>query len=553
MASNKLKIIPLGGLGEIGKNLTVYEYGKDIFLVDCGMGFPDQDLYGVDMVIPDITYLKNNRNRIRGMVITHGHEDHIGTIPYVLKEIDIPIYTTPLTAAIIELKLEEHDLLYHTQIFTKQPGDKFHLGCFEIEFIHVNHSIADAVALAIKCPLGTVIQTGDFKIDVTPIQGGIIDLPRLGQLGNEGVLALLSDSTNVERPGYSMSESRVGDGFDTLFKNCDKRIIVTTFASNIHRMQQIINVAAKYKRKVAITGRSMENIMRVATELGYVDLPEGIMVDLQHLNTLPKNKSVIICTGSQGEAMSALYRMANNEHRQVTVNAGDRIIISASAIPGNETMISRVIDGLFQKGAEVIYDRGTPLHVSGHACQEELKMMLALVKPQYFIPVHGEYRMLCKHAELGKIMGVNPKNIAVAENGAVIEIGKKGMKRGDPVPAGAVYIDGKGVGDVGSAVLRDRRHLAEDGIVMAIVTLSADTGEVISQPEIITRGFVYVKEAEDLMEELRRVVNESLDSCERQRVREWSAIKSRIKSNLSGYLYKTTRRSPMVLPVIIEV
>ena len=350
-----------------------------------------------------------------------------------------------------------------------------------------------------------------------------------------------------------MSESRVGDGFDTLFKNCDKRIIVTTFASNIHRMQQIINVAAKYKRKVAITGRSMENIMRVATELGYVDLPEGIMVDLQHLNTLPKNKSVIICTGSQGEAMSALYRMANNEHRQVTVNAGDRIIISASAIPGNETMISRVIDGLFQKGAEVIYDRGTPLHVSGHACQEELKMMLALVKPQYFIPVHGEYRMLCKHAELGKIMGVNPKNIAVAENGAVIEIGKKGMKRGDPVPAGAVYIDGKGVGDVGSAVLRDRRHLAEDGIVMAIVTLSADTGEVISQPEIITRGFVYVKEAEDLMEELRRVVNESLDSCERQRVREWSAIKSRIKSNLSGYLYKTTRRSPMVLPVIIEV
>ena len=553
MASNKLKIIPLGGLGEIGKNLTVYEYGKDIFLVDCGMGFPDQDLFGVDMVIPDITYLKNNKNHIRGMVITHGHEDHIGAIPYVLKEIDIPIYTTPLTAAIIELKLEEHDLLYHTQIFTKQPGDKFHLGCFEIEFIHVNHSIADAVALAIKTPLGTVIQTGDFKIDVTPIQGGIIDLPRLGQLGNEGVLALLSDSTNVERPGYSMSESRVGDGFDSLFNNCDKRIIVTTFASNIHRMQQIINVAAKYKRKVAITGRSMENIMRVATELGYVDLPEGIMVDLQHLSTLPKNKSVIICTGSQGEAMSALYRMANNEHRQVTVNAGDRIIISASAIPGNETMISRVIDGLFQKGAEVIYDRGTPLHVSGHACQEELKMMLALVKPQYFIPVHGEYRMLCKHAELGKLMGVNPKNIAVAENGSVIEIGKKGMKRGEPVPAGAVYIDGKGVGDVGSAVLRDRRHLAEDGIVMAIVTLSADTGEVISQPEIITRGFVYVKEAEDLMEELRRVVNESLDSCERQRVREWSAIKSRIKSNLSGYLYKTTRRSPMVLPVIIEV
>ena len=551
--ASKLKIIPLGGLGEIGKNLTVYEYGKDIFLVDCGMGFPDQDLYGVDMVIPDITYLKANRNRIRGMVITHGHEDHIGAIPYVLKEIDIPIYTTALTAAIIELKLEEHDLLYNTQIFTKKPGDKFRLGCFEIEFIHVNHSIADAVALAIKTPIGTVIQTGDFKIDVTPIQGGIIDLPRLGQLGNEGVLALLSDSTNVEKPGYSMSESRVGDGFDALFKNCDKRIIVTTFASNVHRMQQIINVAAKYKRKVAITGRSMENIMRVATELGYVELPEGIMVDLAHVNSLPKNKTVIICTGSQGETMSALYRMANNEHRQVTVNAGDRIIISASAIPGNETMISKVIDSLFQKGAEVIYDRGTPLHVSGHACQEELKMMLALVKPQYFMPVHGEYRMLCKHAELAKLMGVNPKNIVVAENGAVVEISKKHLKKGEPVQAGEVYIDGKGVGDVGSAVLRDRRHLAEDGIVMAIITLSSDTGDVIAQPEIITRGFVYVKEAEDLLEELRRVVNESLDSCERQRIREWSAIKSRVKSNLSGYLYKTTRRSPMVLPVIIEV
>lgn len=551
--ASKLKIIPLGGLGEIGKNLTVYEYGKDIFLVDCGMGFPDQDLYGVDMVIPDISYLRANRDRIRGMVITHGHEDHIGAIPYVLKEIDIPIYTTTLTAALIELKLEEHDLLYNTQIFTKQPGDHFHLGCFEIEFIHVNHSIADAVALAIKTPIGTVIQTGDFKIDLTPIQGGVIDLARLGQLGNEGVLALLSDSTNVEKPGYSMSESRVGDGFDALFKNCDKRIIVTTFASNVHRMQQIINVAAKYGRKVGITGRSMENVMRVATELGYVDLPEDIMVDMTRINSLPKNKAVIICTGSQGETMSALHRIAFSEHKQVSVNAGDRVIISASAIPGNENMISKVIDGLFQKGAEVIYDRGTPLHVSGHACQEELKMMLALTKPQYFMPVHGEYRMLCKHAELGKLMGVDPKNVIIAENGNVIEFSKRGAKRGEPVPAGAVYIDGKGVGDVGSAVLRDRRHLAEDGIVMAIVTLSADTGEVVAEPEIITRGFVYVKEAEDLMLELRRVVNESLESCEHHRIREWSAIKARIKSNLSGYLYKTTRRSPMILPVIIEV
>lgn len=551
--ASKLKIIPLGGLGEIGKNLTIYEYGKDIILVDCGMGFPDQSLYGVDMVIPDITYLKSNRDHIRGMIITHGHEDHIGAIPYVLRELDIPIYTAPLTAAIIELKLEEHDLLYHTQIFTKKPGDRFKLGCFEIEFIHVNHSIADAVALAIKTPIGTVIQTGDFKIDITPIQGGMIDLPRLGQLGNEGVLALLSDSTNVERPGYSASESRVGDCFDELFKNCDKRIIVTTFASNVHRLQQIINVAAKYKRKVGITGRSMENVMRVATELDYVDIPEGVMVDMAHIGSLPKNKTVVICTGSQGETMSALYRMAFSEHRQVSINAGDRVIISASAIPGNETTISKVIDELFQKGAEVIYDRNTPLHVSGHACQEELKMMLALTKPQYFIPVHGEYRMLCKHAEIAKMMGVEPKNVVVSENGKVIELTKRSIKSTSSVPAGDVYIDGTGVGDVGSAVLRDRRHLAEDGVVMAIVTLSADDGKPVAQPEIITRGFVYVKEAENLIDELKRVVNESLDSCERQRISEWSAIKGRIKSNISGYLYKTTRRSPMVLSVIIEV
>jgi len=443
--ASKLKIIPLGGLGEIGKNLTVYEYGKDMFLVDCGMGFPDQDLYGVDMVIPDISYLKANKNRIRGMVITHGHEDHIGAIPYVLKQLDMPIYATPLTAAIIELKLEEHDLLYHTQIFTKKPGDKFKLGCFEVEFIHTNHSIADSVALAIKTPIGTVIHTGDFKIDLTPIQGGMIDLPRLGQLGNEGVLALLSDSTNVERPGYCASEARVIDCFDELFKDCNKRIIVTTFASNVHRLQQIINVAAKYKRKVGITGRSMENIMRVATELGYVDIPDGVMMDMSQIGSLPRSKTVIVCTGSQGEPMSALHRMAFSEHKQVTIDAGDRIIISASAIPGNEITISRVIDELFQKGAEVIYDRNTPLHVSGHACQEELKMMLALTKPRYFIPVHGEYRMLCKHAEIGKLMGVEPKNVLVAKNGEVIEITKRSMRATSNVPAGDVYIDGTDV------------------------------------------------------------------------------------------------------------
>ena len=387
----KLKIIPLGGLGEIGKNLTVYEYGQDIVIVDCGLGFPDEELYGVDVVIPDVTYLRQNADRIRGMVITHGHEDHIGAIPYVLRELDIPIYATQLTAGIIELKLEEFDLLYNTQIFTKKAGDKFRLGCFEIEFIHVNHSIADSVALAIRTPVGTVIHMGDFKIDLTPIQGEMIDLVRLGQLGRQGVLALLSDSTNVERPGHSDSERMVAAKFDELFKDCDKRIIVTTFASNVQRMQQIVNSAAKYKRKVAVTGRSMENMMKVAMTLGYLDVPEGVLMDLNQIKSQPRERTVILSTGSQGENMSALYRMAFNEHKQINIDAGDRVIISASAIPGNETTISRVIDELFHKGAEVIYDRRLGLHVSGHACQEEQKMILALVKPKFFIPIHGEY------------------------------------------------------------------------------------------------------------------------------------------------------------------
>ena len=549
----KLKIIPLGGLGEIGKNLTVYEYGQDIIVVDCGLGFPDEELYGIDAVIPDITYLRQNKDRIRGIVITHGHEDHIGALPYVMRELDVPIYATSLTAGIIELKLEEFDLLYNTQIFTKKAGDRFRLGCFEVEMIHVNHSLADSVALAIRTPIGMVIHTGDFKIDVTPIQGEMIDIARLGQLGKQGVLALLSDSTNVERPGHTDSERKVAEKFDELFKGCEKRIIVTTFASNVQRIQQIVNVAAKYKRKVAVTGRSMENMIKVARELGYMDIPDGVLMDLNQIKSQPKDRTVIISTGSQGESMSALYRMAFSEHKQINIDAGDRIIISASAIPGNETTISRVIDELFHKGAEVIYDRNTPLHVSGHACQEELKMMLALTKPRYFIPVHGEYRMLCKHAEIGKLMGVEPKNVLVAKNGEVIEITKRSMRATSNVPAGDVYIDGTGIGDVGSAVLRDRRHLAEDGIVMAIITLSSENGKPVADPEIITRGFVYVKEAEALMGELKRVVNESLASCERQKQHDWATIKGRVKSNISGYLYKTTRRSPMVLPVIIEV
>ncbi|MBR1456810.1 MAG: ribonuclease J [Oscillospiraceae bacterium] len=550
--TSKLKIIPIGGLGEIGKNMTAFEYGNDIIVVDCGMGFPDEDMYGVDIVLPDYTYLKNNASRIRGLILTHGHEDHIGGVPYFLKEVDVPIYTTPLTAALIELKLEEHDLLYNTQIFTKKAGASFRLGCFTVEFIHVNHSIPDSVALAITTPLGTVIHTGDFKIDVTPISGGMIDLVRLGQLGNEGVLALLSDSTNVEKPGHSDSERKVGTSFDKLFKGCSKRIIITTFASNVHRLQQIIDVAAKYKRKVGITGRSMENILRVATVLGYMDIPEDTLMDIEQINKLPRDRVVIISTGSQGEAMSALYRMAFSGHKQIHVDSGDRVIISASAIPGNETMISRVIDELFHKGAEVIYDRHTDLHVSGHASQEEQKMMLALVKPKYFIPVHGEYRMLVKHAELGRMMGVQPKNIVIAENGRVIEISKKSIKAEESVPSGAVLVDG-GIGEVGRVVMRDRRRLAEDGMIVVVLPYSSYDYTLLSEPEIITRGFIYVKEAEELMDELKRVVMETVVACDAQKITDWITIKSRVKNNLSGYLYKTTRRSPMILPVITEI
>lgn len=550
---SKLKIIPIGGLGEIGKNMTAYEFGSDIIVVDCGMGFPDEDMYGVDIVLPDIAYLKANAEKIRGIILTHGHEDHIGAVPYVLKDLDVPIYTTPLTAALVELKLEEHDLLYNTQIFTKKAGSTFRLGCFSIEFIHVNHSIPDAVALAINTPIGTIIHTGDYKIDLTPISGGMTDLVRLGQYGNEGVLALLSDSTNTENPGHSATERKVGETFDKLFMGCDKRIIVTTFASNVHRLQQIINVAAKYGRKVGITGRSMENVMRVASVLGYMDIPENVMVDIEHINQLPKSKTVIISTGSQGETMSALYRMAFSEHKQINVDAGDRVIISASAIPGNENMISRVIDELFHKGAEVIYDRHTDLHVSGHACQEEQKMMLALTKPKFFIPVHGEHRMLVKHAELGKLMGVSPRNIMIAENGNVIEITKKSIKCETSVQAGAIMVDGSGVGEVGSVVLRDRHRLAEDGMIVVVMTYSSESHTIISEPEIVTRGFIYVKEAEEFMEELKRVTIESVIACENQHIYDWSGIKGKVKSNLTGYLYKTTRRSPMILPVITEV
>ena len=551
--AEKLKIISLGGLNEIGKNLTVYEYGNDIIVVDVGMGFPDDDMYGIDVVIPDFTYLIKNQDRIRGIFITHGHEDHIGAIPYLMREINAPIYATRMTAGLIKLKLEEHRLLNKVKMITCEAGETIRAGRFTVEFIHTNHSIADAVSFAIKCPVGTVVHTGDFKIDPTPIQGGMVDLARFGELGKEGVLALLCDSTNVERPGFTKSERSVGASFDALFRGCESRIIVTTFASNIDRIQQIINVAAKYGRKVAITGRSMENALKVSTELGYMNVPEGILMDLAHIKSLPKNKVCIITTGSQGEAMSALTRMAFNTHRQVEIQAGDRVIISASAIPGNENSVGSVINELYRKDAEVVNERELPLHVSGHACQEELKIIHALVKPKFFIPVHGEQRHLKTHAKLAREMGMDPRNIVISDVGKVIELTPKTIKLNGTVPAGKVFVDGYGVGDVGSVVLRDRKHLAEDGMIVVVASMSSETGDLVSGPDIITRGFVYVKESEGLMEELRQVAVTALERCHDRGIRDWSSIKGEIKNDLSSFLYKKTKRNPMILPVIMEI
>ena len=551
--AEKLKIISLGGLNEIGKNLTVYEYGGDIIVVDVGMGFPDDDMYGIDVVIPDFSYLIKNQDKIRGIFLTHGHEDHIGSIPYLLRSVNAPIYATRMTMGLVKLKLEEHRLLDKCKLFTCEPGEVVKAGRFSVEFIHVNHSIADAVAFAIKTPVGTVVHTGDFKIDSTPIQGGMIDLARLGELGKKGVLALLCDSTNVERPGYTKSERCVGASFDALFRGCDQRIIVTTFASNVDRIQQVISVAAKYGRKVAVTGRSMENALRVSTELGYMSIPEGTLVDVNHIKSLPKNKVCIITTGSQGETMSALTRMAFSTHKQVDIQAGDRVILSASAIPGNENSIGNVINELYRKGAEVVNERAGELHVSGHACADELKIIHALVKPKFFIPVHGEQRHLKIHAKLAQEMGMDPRNIIISDIGRVIELTQRSAKLNGTVPAGKVFVDGYGVGDVGSVVLRDRKHLAEDGMIVVVTSMSGENGAVVSGPDIITRGFVYVKESEELMEELRRVAAEALERCERSRTTDWSAIKAEIKNDLSGFLYKKTKRNPMILPVIMEV
>ena len=549
--AEKLKIISLGGLNEIGKNLTVYEYGNDIIIVDVGMGFPDDEMYGIDVVIPDISYLIKNKDKIRAIFLTHGHEDHIGALPYVLRSINAPIYATRMTAGLVRLKLEEHRLLDKVNIITCECKEIIKAGKFSVEFIHANHSIADSVCFAIKCPVGTVIHTGDFKIDPTPIKGRMMDLTRLGQLGKEGVLAMLADSTNVERPGYTRSEKCVGNSFDALFKGCEERIIVTTFASNVDRIQQVINVAARYGRKVAITGRSMENSLRVATELGYTEIPEGVLVDINHIKSLPKNKICIITTGSQGEAMSALTRMAFSNHRQVDILPGDRIIISASAIPGNENAVGNVINELFRRNAEVINEVAGGLHVSGHACQEELKIIHALVRPKFFIPVHGEQRHLKTHAKLAQEMGTPPENILISDVGRVIELTADSAQLAGTVPSGRVFVDGYGVGDVGSVVLRDRKHLAQDGMVVVVIALSSEDGGLISGPDIITRGFVYVKEAEGLLEELREVAMEALETCQNRC--DWAEVKSTVKSALSDYLYKKTKRSPMILPVIMEI
>ncbi len=550
--AEKLKIIPLGGLDEIGKNCTVVEYGKDMIVIDCGVGFPEEEMYGVDLVIPDFSYLVANQKKLKGMFITHGHEDHIGSIPYAMQQVNCPIHGTAMTNGLIKLKLEEHRLADKVKLVTHKPGEVVKAGCFTVEFIHVNHSIADAVAFCVTTPVGKLIFTGDFKIDPTATDG-MIDLARLGQLGSEGVLALMADSTNVERAGYTPSENIVAENLDRQFRNCDSRIIVTTFASNMHRIRAVLETAQRHGRKVAVTGRSMENMLKVAQELGYLKVKAGTVVDLAATKSLPKNKIVIVSTGSQGENMSALYRMAFNTHKQVDIVAGDRIIISASAIPGNEKAISKIINELYRKGADVVYEKSEGLHVSGHACQEELKIIHGLVRPKFFIPLHGEQRMLQIHGKLAQAMGMNPRNIHIAGIGTVLELSAKTCKENGTVPSGMVFVDGTGVGDVGAVVLRDRKHLAEDGMIVVCVNLSAEDGSVITGPDIITRGFIYVKESEELMDELREVAMEAIERCQRKRVRDWTTIKSAIKNDLSGYLYKTTKRNPMILPVITEI
>lgn len=546
-----LKIIPLGGLDQIGKNITAFEYGNDIIVIDCGIAFPEDDMLGVDLVIPDITYLKRNREKIKGIVLTHGHEDHIGALPYVLRELNVPIYGTRLTIGLVENKLREHNLLNSVSRNCILPGDIVQLGTFKIEFIRTNHSIAGAVAIALHTPVGIIVHSGDFKIDYTPIYGKMIDLQRFAELGKKGVLAFLSDSTNAERKGYTMSERTVGTVFDDVFSQSNnQRIMVATFASNVDRLQQIFDAAYRHKRKVAVVGRSMVNVVRTATELGYLMIPNRILIELSEINRYADEQLVIITTGSQGEPMAALSRMASSEHRQVEIKPGDKIILSSTPIPGNEKTVSRVINELFRKGAEVIFQ---DTHVSGHACQEELKLLLSLVQPKFFIPVHGEYRHLKKHAELAKQLGMDSKNIFILSIGNVLEINNKEAKVTGNVPSGQVLVDGLGVGDVGNIVLRDRKHLSQDGLLVVVVTLEKQSNTVLSGPDIISRGFVYVRESENLMDNARKVVQEALEKCQNDNITEWSSIKNIIKDALREFLWQKTKRSPMILPIIMEV
>lgn len=548
----KLKIIPLGGLGEIGKNITVIEYKDDIVIIDCGLIFPEDEMLGIDVVIPDITYLLKNREKIRGMILTHGHEDHIGALPYILKKINLPIYGTKLTLGLVENKLKEHNIK-NVELNVVHPKETIKLGCFSIEFIKTSHSIPDSVALAINTPVGTIVHTSDFKIDYTPIDDEVIDLHKFAEIGKKGVLVLLADSTNVERPGYTMSERTVGDTFNDIFLMAKQRIIVATFASNIHRIQQIINSAVLFNRKIVVSGRSMVNVINVATELGYLDIPENTLIDVNDMDKYPYDKIVVITTGSQGEPMSALARMAYSEHKKIELVPGDTVIISATPIPGNEKTVTRVINQLMKKGASVIYETLADVHVSGHACQEELKLIHTLLKPKFFIPVHGEYRHLKRHAQLAEELGMPRENIFIAENGDVIEFTKNSGNINQNVPAGNILVDGLGIGDVGNIVLRDRKHLSEDGLIVVVVTISKQDGTVIAGPDIISRGFVYVRESEDLMDEARKVVRNILDDCEKNHITDWATMKSNIREGLRSYLYGKIKRNPMILPIIMEV
>lgn len=548
-----LKIIPLGGLLEIGKNMTVFEYENDIIIVDCGLAFPEDDMLGIDLVIPDVTYLLRNKDKIRGLVITHGHEDHIGGIPYFLKQINVPIYATRLAAGLITNKLEEHRLVNSTKLKVVMQGSKIKLGKFVIEFIQSCHSIPDSVMLAIKTPVGTVVHTGDFKIDYTPIDNQKMDLNRLAEIGNEGVLALLSDSTNAERKGYTMSEHSVGDVFEQLFYGCKKRIVVATFASNVHRVQQIINSAVTHNRKVAVCGRSMIKMIETARELKYIDVPDNVFIDIDMIKNYTPEQLVIITTGSQGETMSALTRMAAGDHRKVTITSNDLVIISANPIPGNEKYVSKVIDDLMQLGAEVIYSSLADIHVSGHACQEEQKLILTLLKPKFFMPVHGEYRQLVCHAETAKKIGIPSENIFMMVNGKTLELTPNSAKFGAVVPSGKIMVDGLGVGDVGSIVLRDRQHLSQDGLIIIVLTMDSKTGEVISGPDVISRGFVYVRESENLMDEVKMVVKDIITTCEENGTTDWATIKGNLREDLKEYIFRKTKRNPMILPIIMDV